>query len=194
MSTDSPKPFTLIVPGGMTPATVYDPVVEEVTKRGQDIRAVTLPSVRLHSETGPVREPPTMYEDAALIAKEAEALADAGRDVIIISHSYGGVPATESVRGLSKTARSKEGKPGGVVRLAYMTALIPELGEAANEVTTKRPRAAGQSVEMDMDVSNSLIVSIQIGERSTFENPTDRVIRNTAGFLSQTQPRPQAWL
>lgn len=160
MSTDPPKPFILIVPGGMTPATVYDPVVEEVTKRGQDIRALTLPSVRLHSETGPVREPPTMYEDAAFIAKEAEALADAGRDVIIISHSYGGVPATESVRGLSKAARRKEGKPGGVVRLAYMTALIPELGDPANEVLTKRPRAEGPSVEMDMDVSYSMMASL----------------------------------
>lgn len=146
------KPFTLIVPGGLTPATVYDPIVEKVTKRGHDLRAVQLPSVRLHSETGPVREPPTMYEDAAFIAKEAEALADAGRDVIIISHSYGGVPATESVRGLSKAARRKEGKPGGVVRLAYMTSLVPALGVAANEVVTNRPRAEGPGVEMDMDV------------------------------------------
>ncbi|KAG6358488.1 hypothetical protein INS49_014372 [Diaporthe citri] len=151
MSTPSKKPFTLIVPGGMTPAAVYDPVVAEVTRRGHDIRAVQLPSVRLRSETGPVREPPTMYEDAALIAREAEVLADDGRDVIIISHSYGGVPATESVRGLSKAARAKEGKPGGVVRLAYMTSLVPELGAAANEVLTNRPRAAGTSVEMDMD-------------------------------------------
>lgn len=159
MSTLSKKPFTLIVPGGMTPAAVYDPVVAEVTRRGHDIRAVQLPSVRLRSETGPVREPPTMYEDAALIAKEAEALADAGRDVIIISHSYGGVPATESVRGLSKAARAKEGKPGGVVRLAYMTSLVPELGVAANDVLTNRPRAAGPSAEMDMDVSYDLMVS-----------------------------------
>lgn len=103
-----------------------------------------------------------MYEDAALIAKEAEALADAGRDVIIISHSYGGVPATESVRGLSKAARAKEGKPGGVVRLAYMTSLVPELGIAANEVLRNRPRAEGASVEMDMDVSYYLIVSIKL--------------------------------
>ncbi|KAK7702638.1 hypothetical protein SLS64_009601 [Diaporthe eres] len=151
MSHPSKKPFTLIVPGGMTPAAVYDPVVDEVTRRGHDIRAVQLPSVRLRSETGPVREPPTMYEDAAVIAREAEALADMGRDVIIISHSYGGVPATESVRGLAKAVRAKEGKPGGVVRLAYMTSLVPELGAAANEVTTNRPRAAGHSVEMDMD-------------------------------------------
>lgn len=153
-----PKPFTLIVPGGLAPASVYDPVVDEVTKRGHDIRAVQLPSVRLRSETGPVREPPTMYEDAALIAKEAEALADAGRDVIIISHSYGGVPATESVRGLSKAARRKDGKPGGVVRLAYMTSLVPALGVPANEVVTSRPRAEGLSVEMDMDVSCHLIL------------------------------------
>lgn len=153
-----PKPYTLIVPGGLTPATIYDPVVDEVTKRGHDIRAVPLPSVRLRSETGPVREPPTMYEDAALIAREAEALADAGRDVIIISHSYGGVPATESVRGLSKATRRKEGKPGGVVRLAYMTSLVPALGAAANEVVTNRPRAEGLSVEMDMDVSYHVVI------------------------------------
>lgn len=94
-----------------------------------------------------------MYEDAAVIAEEAGALADQGRDVIIISHSYGGVPATESVRGLSKKARRAEGKQGGVVRLAYMASLVPALGAAANEVLTNRPRAEGLSVEMDMDVS-----------------------------------------
>lgn len=166
MSNPSKKPFTLIVPGGLTPAAVYDPVVAEVTRRGHDIRAVQLPSVRLRSETGPVREPPTMYEDAAVIAREAESLADAGRDVIIISHSYGGVPATESVRGLAKAVRAKEGKPGGVVRLAYMTSLVPELGVAANEVTTNRPRAAGHSVEMDMDVSYYLTISSKINSVS----------------------------
>lgn len=154
MPSPASKPFTLIVPGGMTPAAAYDPVVEEVTRRGHDIRAVQLPSVRLRSEAGPViRAPPTMYEDAAVIAAEARALADQGRAVIVISHSYGGVPATESVRGLSRAARRAEGGPGGVVRLAYMTALVPGLGVAANEVLTGRPRAEGSSVEMDMDVS-----------------------------------------
>lgn len=161
MSNPSKKPYTLIVPGGLTPAAVYDPVVDEVTRRGHDIRALQLPSVRLRSETGPVREPPTMYEDAVLIAREAEALADTGRDVIIISHSYGGVPATESVRGLSKAARAREGKPGGVVRLAYMTSLVPELGAAANEVVKERPRAAGPGVEMDMDVSDYPMVFLE---------------------------------
>ncbi|KAJ0116601.1 hypothetical protein J7T55_009751 [Diaporthe amygdali] len=99
MMNKSLRPFTLIVPGGLTPASIYDPLVEEVTKRGHNIRAVPLPSVRLPSEAGPVREPPTMYEDAAHIAKEIEALADAGRDVIVVSQSYGGVPATESEHG-----------------------------------------------------------------------------------------------
>lgn len=154
-----PKPYTLIVPGSLTPAAAYDRVIEAVTKRGHEVRALQLPTVRLRSETGPVREPPTMYEDAALIAREAEALADEGRDVIIVSHSYGGVPATESVRGLSRAARRAEGKTGGVVRLAYMTSLVPELGIAANEVLRNRPRAEGLSVEMDMDVSYGLIVS-----------------------------------
>ncbi|KAI3400379.1 hypothetical protein diail_3396 [Diaporthe ilicicola] len=159
MSASSNKPFTLIVPGSLTPASAYDPIVEEAASRGYDVRAVQMPSVRLHSEAPPVREPPTMYEDAAVIAREIEALADAGRHVIIVSHSYGGVPATESVRDVSRAARQKLGRPGGVVRLAYMTALVPELGVAANAVLTNRYRAEGLSVEMDMDEHGWIFVT-----------------------------------
>ncbi|KAL1847795.1 hypothetical protein Daus18300_013837 [Diaporthe australafricana] len=151
------KPFTLLVPGGLSAASMYDPVVEELTKRGYEARGVPLPTVRLHTETGPVREPPTMYEDAGFIASQAEALADAGRDVIIVSQSYGGVPSTESVRAVSKAARRKLGKPGGVVRLAYASSLVPELGIAANEVLRNRPRAEGLSVEMDMDAARLMV-------------------------------------
>lgn len=44
-------------------------------------------------EIGPVREPPAIYKNAALITEEAEALADTGRDVIIVSYLYGSVSA-----------------------------------------------------------------------------------------------------
>lgn len=80
-----------------------------------------------------------MYEDAALIAKEVEKLADEGKDVILIPHSYGGVPTTQSTKGLSKSERQKEGKKGGVVRIAYMTALVPAVGATGMSVLANAP-------------------------------------------------------
>lgn len=146
------KPSILIVPGSFAPAEIYDPVVEAVTARGHETQAVQLPSVGLKPEPTPTREPPTMYEDAAHIAALAAALADEGKDVVIIGHSYGGVPATESVRGLAKVDRRREGKEGGLVRLAYFTALVPEVGVYAGGVLAGVARNVDKPVEIEMDV------------------------------------------
>ena len=54
-----------------------------------------------------------------------------GKDVILISHSYSGVPMTESSKGLGKKEREAKGLKGGIVRLGYMTALVRGLGMSA---------------------------------------------------------------
>lgn len=151
------KPSILLVPGSFTPAHVYDNVVEKVAAKGYDIRALQIPSVRLETESPTSREPPSMYKDAAFIASQAAALADDGREVIIISHSYGGTPATESVRELPKDDRQKLGKQGGVVRLAYMTALVPALGSSAGNVLEMGERPEEDRITMEADVGHSLL-------------------------------------
>lgn len=45
-----------------------------------------------------------------------------------------GVPATESLKGVTKKEREQQGKAGGVVRIGYLTALVPRLGETAFQV------------------------------------------------------------
>ena len=65
--------------------------MDEVTAKGYEMRPLHISSVGLNPGPGE-GQPPTMYGDAAFIAKETEKLADEGRDVIPISHSYGGVP------------------------------------------------------------------------------------------------------
>lgn len=155
-----PKPSILIVPGSFAPAAIYDQLVEAVSARGYEIRAVQLPSVGLKPEPTPRREPPTMYEDAAAIARHAAALADEGKDVVVIAQSYGGVPATESVRGLSRAERRGQGKDGGIVRLAYLSALTPELGVAAGGVLADATRSDDTRVEMEMDVGGSYVFSL----------------------------------
>lgn len=124
------KPSILLIPGACGLPEFYESFINAVTARGYEIRGLHLPSVCLKTETRE-GEAPTMYEDAAFIAKHATALADEGKDVLILTHSYGGVPGTESVKGLSKSERQKQGKKGGIVRLAYMTSLTPAVGVAA---------------------------------------------------------------
>ena len=143
------KPSILLIPGSFALPEFYDPVLNAVAAKGYEIRALHLPSVGL--KTGP-REgsPPTMYDDAAFIAKEAETLADEGKDVVLVAHSYGGVPVTESTKGLGKEERQKQGKKGGIVSLAYMTCLVPAVGMTAMGVLADVPEAQRNNLPIDV--------------------------------------------
>jgi len=138
------KPSILLIPGSFSLPEFYDTVVDPVAAKGYEIKALHLPSVG--SKPGPTeKEPPSMYEDAALIAAEVTKLADLGKDVILIAHSYGGVPATESVKGLGKEERQKEGKKGGIVRLAYLTAIVPPVGSPSADVLSGNSELPNQN-------------------------------------------------
>ena len=143
------KPSILLIPGSFALPEFYDNVIDAVAAKGYEIRGLHLPSVGL--KTGP-REgaPPTMYDDAAFIASEAEKLADEGKDVIIFAHSYGGVPATESTKRVGKEERQKRGKKGGIVNLAFMTCLVPAVGGSAASILADVPKE--QQVEPKIDV------------------------------------------
>jgi surfactin synthase thioesterase subunit len=91
-----------------------------------------------------------MYDDADFIAQEITKLADQGKDVVLIGHSYGGVPVSQCGEGLSAEARAKQGKKGGLVRLAYMTCLVPALGQNARDILAGAPDE--DKVDMKVDV------------------------------------------
>jgi pimeloyl-ACP methyl ester carboxylesterase len=57
-------------------------------------------------------------------------LADEGRDLVVVGHSYGGVVTSCAVEGLSKDARSKEGKTGGVIKVIYISAFALDKGQS----------------------------------------------------------------
>ncbi|KAF2653858.1 prolyl aminopeptidase-like protein [Lophiostoma macrostomum CBS 122681] len=57
-------------------------------------------------------------------------LLDEGKEVVVFVHSYGGVVGGAAAAGLSKSARSAEGKPGGVVGLLYLVGVMTKEGES----------------------------------------------------------------
>ncbi|KAI1169894.1 Alpha/beta hydrolase fold-1 [Nemania sp. FL0916] len=128
----------IIVPAASALPLFYETVVEEVSRHGYSIEVLHIPSVGLADGARP-GAPPTMYDDATFISNHVRGLADTGRDIILFTHSYGGTPATQSVQGLSRSERRTQGKHGGVVSLAYMNSLVPEVGEAASPSTGTAP-------------------------------------------------------
>ncbi|KAH7124689.1 Alpha/beta hydrolase fold-1 [Dactylonectria macrodidyma] len=87
-------------------------------RRGWETDAVTYPSVGA--------EPPTkgIPDDAAALRNVLEALADQGKQIVLVVHSYGGLVGANAVRGLGYEQRQKEGKAGGIITFLYLTAFV----------------------------------------------------------------------
>jgi len=143
------KSSILLIPGSFVLPEMYDPVVAAVRAQGYEMKALHLPSVGLSARQGRDGPAPSMHEDAAFVAKEAEKLVEEGKDVVLIGHSYGGIPITQAAKGLGVEDRRKQGKKGGIVKLAYMTALVPAVGSSAVDVLAGVPPEHQAPMETD---------------------------------------------
>ena len=70
---------------------------------------------------------PSLHDDVAGIRAIIEPLVESGKDVALVLHSASGFIGSSAVQGLCKANRSTEGKTGGVVYIAFVTAgVFPE--------------------------------------------------------------------
>lgn len=174
------QPHIVIIPAASAPRIIYEKVIQGMIGHGYEIDFLHIPSVGL--EDG-AREgsPPTMYDDVEFIAPHITALADAGKHVLLVAHSYGGTPASQVVKGLGIRERQKQGKQGGIVGLAYMTCLVPELGKPASSMVGQAPE--GEKPLMALGVSR---FGLEPGL-------TNFPFRTMAGFTTRTsQLLPQS--
>ncbi|KAJ7459986.1 Alpha/beta hydrolase fold-1 [Mycena galericulata] len=127
MST-APKPSIIIIPGSFSPLSLYDTVIAELKSYGYPVYGVGLETVG-HRDNAP-----GLYDDAAAVAAVATRLADEGKDVVLVPHSYGGLVACEASKGLAKSVREKEGKKGGIARIVFVTAVAGLQGQSSQDV------------------------------------------------------------
>lgn len=116
----SEKPTILLIPGAWHQGSTFDPVAQLLREEGYPAETITLPSAGGPAST-------TAYDDAKHIQDEyLHDLVAQGKGVIIVMHSYAGVPGTECVKGFAKKDLAALGKKGGIVGLIYLSAfLIP---------------------------------------------------------------------
>jgi alpha-beta hydrolase superfamily lysophospholipase len=81
-------PSLLLVPGAWHKPDHLRPLVDELA--GIDVHTVTLTSSG--DDSAALRD---MYADAEVIAQAAAAI---GRPVVVVAHSYGGIPTTQASR------------------------------------------------------------------------------------------------
>lgn len=109
---------------------MYQSIVDDLKAAGYEATAIYLPTVGDSKKTSGV----TIADDGAAIqAVLAKLIDEDGKDVILVTHSYGGIAGAEGPKGFAKTDREASGKEGGTVRLVYVTALIARVGESLQD-------------------------------------------------------------
>lgn len=110
--------------GAWVPPAVFDETRSHLESLGFPSECPAHPSIGA--------QPPskTLEDDVASLQAVLTTLTDEGRDLVVVSHSYGGVVASCAVEGLSKAARSESGKPGGVVKVVYLAAFALDKGQS----------------------------------------------------------------
>jgi hypothetical protein len=119
-SSTGEKLAILLAPGSFS-LPLYTTLIDHLKYYGYDVVFAQYPSIGRRDPLPAA----TMDEDAASVSAAATKLADAGKSILMVTHSYGGIPGTEGMKGLSRKEREAEGKPGGVVQILYVTSQVP---------------------------------------------------------------------
>ena len=123
-------PALFIVPGLWEGPGAFEPLVAAIRSAGHaQVFTTSLASTGKDSKSGPA---PTMLDDIAGIAADlGDVVHQAGSDgVVALLHSAGGMLGSAAMKGLTATARGKEGKSGGVKKIIFFTAgIAPEGAE-----------------------------------------------------------------
>ncbi|KAJ0167664.1 hypothetical protein CTA2_1279 [Colletotrichum tanaceti] len=117
-------PTIVFTPGAWHEPWVFDPVREDLAGRGYPTAAAALASV------GCTDPDVGLDQDAEAVRAVLRGLIDAGRDVVVVAHSYGGVPVSNAVRGLHYKDRAAQGLSGGVIMVVYMASFVIAAGES----------------------------------------------------------------
>ncbi|KAH7310603.1 Alpha/beta hydrolase fold-1 [Stachybotrys elegans] len=117
-------PTLVIVPGSFGPVSLYADFADTLLRHGVKSKIVDTPSVGRR----PGLAPGTMSDDVDEIVRVVAPLLDQGLQVVLLTHSYGGIPGTQSLEKLSRKAREAQGKQGGVEKIVYLSSVVLQVG------------------------------------------------------------------
>lgn len=128
------KPTILLVPGAWHQPGLYQPLVKELERLSYTCLTVATATVGKDSHGK------TWADDVVAIMAVAQPLFDEGKEVIIIGHSYGGLPTVAATKDQTTVDRASRGEIGGFKQLILLAAyVIPERGSDLRSLGEKYP-------------------------------------------------------
>jgi hypothetical protein len=106
-------------PGAWMTKALYEPFLEALKTNRFPVHYADYPSLDPYN---PLTA--DCKSDADFIQQNLRPLIEQGQDVVLVMHSYAGMPAAAAAVGLSKLERKKEGKSGGIIGLIFIGAFI----------------------------------------------------------------------
>ena len=125
------NPVFVIAPGAAQTPSHYAYLQHLLLSEGYGVLSALLPTV---GNSAPV----TAEDDAEYIRSRmlVPVLDIEKHNVIMISHSYSGMPASAAARGLGKADRDAEGKATSVLGQIFIASIIPRGGDGKDVVAT----------------------------------------------------------
>lgn len=135
MSVASKRPTFVLVHGAWHRPAHGEKLVAALKAHGYNTVAPALASV---IENGaPI--PETMQPDIDVVRKAVMDVLDDGSDVIVVTHSYGGLPGSAALEGLDPATRKKQGFQTSVVALAGISTFFQPVGWTAADGREQNP-------------------------------------------------------
>lgn len=138
------RPTVVMVPGAWHQPDIYAGVAAHLSKHGYPTISLPLPSV------GPVSPHKDFSGDVTAIRECLEKLVSDDKDVVLVVHSYTGLPGGEAPKGLGKLEREAKGLKGGVVRYVVINGFATP--EGYQPVTKENYHLFPEWMKLDLEV------------------------------------------
>ncbi|KAF5653298.1 signal peptide-containing protein [Fusarium sp. NRRL 25303] len=118
MSTNSEKPVIAIVQGAWHRASHYKGLVQSLTNKGFTV----LQPNNVTAGNDENIKGKTHIDDVQTIRESLQPALDEGKRIVLICHSYGGIPGSAAVEGYQVHERQAKGLSGGISHVVYIAA------------------------------------------------------------------------
>ena len=120
------NPVVVLVPGAWLTPIQYSELVILLDLSGYQTVIQELPSVNSRDPDAHTVATDTAFVRNNLLLPQIRA----GREVVLLMHSYGGFPGPVAANGLSKKELSARGKPGGIIGMIMLSAFVALEGQS----------------------------------------------------------------
>lgn len=116
------KPIIILAHGAWHRPLHYLSLIEPLRSQGYTVVAPPLPTTGYDTTS---LANATFADGVLAIRTAMQPYLEAGRDIVVVAHSHGGILATDSVVGETVQDRQQRGEAGGVKAMVYIAAFAP---------------------------------------------------------------------